>query len=1741
MTGCSIAAKRMGNDLITGKKKIADISSEMKSATASTEALGVAMNIFANVGFMLAIAAITKVVSELAQAQENATQAAKEATETYNDEISSINDYKTKLSELHEELNSGNLSYEETKTKRTELMSIQDELIEKFGTEKGAIESVTEAINGQVDALDSLNEKSYRDWISKADNQTFWNKLLPWGKSGLDQAVDYMETSQTVSFNDMQNANLSEELQAIQKEIDETIRKKYNLDKSLATFNVTGTPDEIKSQLENIRQDYLDLSKNAFLENGISSEVWEEYRKEAIDSINEVINKFDEGLEKHQETYQTYIEGMIKYDSEYSDEYATILQKRAALESAENSGNADNIQKARQEFMDAINNGIQTSVSDENIKKYFESLYPELQAEFDSWNFEVAINANTDGLANKAKEIGENFTAVDLLNMVNTDGVQDGEDAFNSLIDKAIEYGVCTDNSAEEVQKLIDLLVKLGIVQGEVQGSALNNETDIPSIIDSWNSLIDTDVEELKNTRKDLLALAEAGQLTEETFHDTAGADTFLDGISESLPEVIEWINQLVSSSTQLQSMSAQISKMSDMLADKKNGTVASASDLAGFDATVQGLESWEEFERVMGSSKSSMEECQAAANALATEWVNNGNFLANLTEENKDYYIQQLKMMGVENAEIVVLKNLEKVEAQDFLAKKNLNVAAQDAYEGLIKEGEGAGIAKVALIDLIAQEQIFSNSSLSVSGKISELSALASAYLGTAAAAKFAASTSVSGMGSDSRYYTDSYVQDQWKNALPDYKVDFDIAPTGSSNYKPSGGSGGSGGKDTKQTIDWIDRKLSVLRSNIDTTKTKFENLFNINSPKNLSKKIKSVTKELKDARKETSNWKSKLDKINISDSLKKQIQSGKKINLSKYSKSEQKAIKSYQTNWSGYKSSLSNENKLTSQLESLNSQRGKKQNLDTQIKQMRELQKADTKAINAYQKKANSIKLSKALKDKVKSGDYKIENYSSDTQALIQEYQGYIDKIRELETEKETLKGDIKDAKIEQYQLDADNASDKIAKSQAYAELDSGNYKEQNKHLEAQKKYIKEQYKALIQIAKLKGDTLEVDRLRAEKQKELNDLTMQEFDNIANTYDNKIGLNNNKIQAFQDQISLLEARGQQVGSALYTKQMSLNNVNEEKLIAERAKLIQKLAEIPKGTDNWYAAQDKLFSVESELVNIQIENANLQKSINQLKFDRFDDLLDKLNDVVDETNFLKDMLSDNLFDDNGMITDDGITAMGLTAQNYDVYLAEVEKYKQMLSDVKDMYDAGKISLEEYEGYQRTYSQGQRDAIKSANDAKKAVIDYVKQGLDAQNDALSEAIDKQKELLQSEKDLKDFQDRLADSNKSIADIQKQINALESDNSEENRKKLQQLKSDLANAQKDQEDLLYDRSISDQEDALDQMLKNSQEQAENYLKDSEKVFVDALDYINAHTYQVSQNLEKISKDTGYDISSNITNAWKDGGKAVDSYANILQGNIPNITAQIGLITSAWEAAEKAAQAAVEATKNTYLEHTSVGKDSNSDDNAIKLAKVKSFISANVQKATHDKGYYASLNQYIYDKTGGKVLSKTNEAKLADMLGVKISARELTGEQGKTDLAKILKALKNIGYSTGGLISIDDAIRYSGEDGIALVKNGEYILSQKQTDGFLKLAEHAPQLAESLKNMTLSQLSYPQIDRNIPIANRTPTVVNNTFDNRVTVEGVATDKIVKDFENVATKQAERVVSKINNITYAKGVRR
>ena len=402
--------------------------------------------------------------------------------------------------------------------------------------------------------------------------------------------------------------------------------------------------------------------------------------------------------------------------------------------------------------------------------------------------------------------------------------------------------------------------------------------------------------------------------------------------------------------------------------------------------------------------------------------------------------------------------------------------------------------------------------------------------------------------------------------------------------------------------------------------------------------------------------------------------------------------------------------------------------------------------------------------------------------------------------------------------------------------------------------------------------------------------------------------------------------------------------------------------------------------------------------------------------------------------------------------------------------------------------------------------------------------------------------------------------------LELDSSESARKTKRQLQSELDDLLKEQENTLYDQSIEDQENSLDQMLKNSEEQAENYLKNSEVVFVDALNYVNANSATVASNIEKIAKETGYDVSSYITDAWESAGNAVTNYANGFATSASGIQIQIGLITQKWNeaclAAEAYAESAAKATAQQYTEHTGVGADNNGSSSSqsnqpntgagtssvlgaaspvtgniiggvltgmqmANKAVIASFIAGN-KKDPVPGAKYASLNQYLLDNYGG-VLSKSDEAKLAALLGVKIADKALTGEQGKADLDKILQALKSAGFSSGGVINARNLRSLTGEDGFALVSHGESILTKVQTDALKNLAPIAPRLVDVTGNLI----------KNLPQNTGVQTVVPNIEIN-TTIEGVATNEVAKEFENIAKRQVEEGFRRANNAAYAKGVR-
>ena len=1898
------------------KDSIGNLSIGAKAGQVALKGLALAGNMVVGILAGFVISKAIEGLDNLVHAADNAKESAEGFASSFssmNDEFSSNDSKLSDLQKQYDELSKGvnslgeNVSlttdqYDEYKQVVSEISDMMPSLLARYDDEGNKIGFVQGKLSNLNAEYDKYKKNKAMDLVNGENDK---------GDSIKDVFDNYQyQTAHTdtngnvVGKRKMFGDSNYEKIVALQSEIDS------GYDGIFGQNKLTNEDIEKKTALIQKYQSEIDASVSAI--------------QDALSAIAQSGDEYYKLSDQEQQFFDKYINSLSQ---DFIDEN-NLTNETNARTFINNLIN--DIECGKPEIMKAYNdlfsfNIDDTDLSPEEVQKKVNELIQQL-----------------------AKALGENnwqdlkirlgFEFVD-------DNVKDYEDTINRFNDpdkiKAFfnEEGI---NTASEVKEFYDVYsatdkAKQGIYDADVAMQEWKNHitenttsatASLTSFEEAWMNLKGADDSDLKGAADDLLDLANAGQLTENSIEELTGGQKLMSDTGLSAEELAQKINGLVNASTQLSSMSAQISKMSDMLADKKNGTVASASDLAGFDVSVRGLVSWDKFEEVMGSSESSMDQCQKAANTLATEWVNDGNFLANLTDENKQYYITQLEDMGVKNAEQIVTEALTKKEEELRFEKLLSADASTDLQNATVADilklqnlGDITEQEKAKLAAFTLEKQYCNKNTIVTDADCQNIYTLAKmAGAGTEALNKLAAlKQRISDnpiMSNEMRNNINSAIQGIVNGVTTSAGAKLDIPQvkvnsSGSSSYKsPSSKKSKSKSKtksDAAEVFDFIEIKLNNLTDKASKAKDKIDDLLTFGQKKNQTKKaIEATTKAI------TAQEKAYKKYMAYANKAAKTQNSKKTTSSSSSSSSGGNAVYDTATDYLGLKyvwggSSLTKGadcSGFTQQIYkkfgvSLPHKASYQAKMGTKITSKSDLQAGDLvffgsknnithvgiyggdgKFIESPHTGA-SVRVSKlsSRKDFVSGSRFsgisgstktsgknvkKVKGVSSKTlehyKRLIREgtlgsdgiasiknenlknalkdYQIYYEKAKACKEQVASLTDQLKDLYETLANNPVDNASDKIEKlgtkmdilnakvgnltfnptkkistsdiddlyKQIIKNYDSQlsasktaytgatkSYKSNKSSLTKSLKKTKAKNIGLTQkefnsiksnlksnksisynlINKIENDSLRekciahneyllakntaTDNYNQAKEDHTSNVRQtrkDRFDDVQERYDNKAGLIEQRKNAVSNSLSIAEAKGQLIGKAYYTRQADAVKSDMKLKQEEAGKLAKKLSTIKFGSNEWYEAQEALNGVYEAIQQDEQELAEFQKSINQLKFDRFDELLNKLGDITDETDFLIDMLdSDNLFDsDTGMITQDGITAMGLTAQNYDTYLAEAQKYKDAIADLNEMYKNGEISLTDYNSQLRTYQQGQCDSIKSANEAKKSLVAYVKQGLDAQNDALSDAIDKKKKLLETEKDLHDFQSKIADQNKNIAKIEKQIAALESDDSEENRKKLQQLKSNLQDAQKDREDTLYDRSISDQEDSLDKMLENSKKQAEDYLKDTNKVFSDALTYVNANSSQVASNIDKISKDLGISISTYIVNAWKDGGNSVGSYADTLSSNVPNITAQLSLIASSWQsicdAADRAAEASAKYAETKVTDTQGIGSpnDSGTSGNGSgssgsndadkqqelyelrkKASDITEWISKHSVSATHKKSYYGALNQYLYDKQHGQVLSKADEVALAKKLGVSVKS-DLSGKNDREKITSALKKLiKDASFSTGGVIK--DLVKLSGEDGISFLQRGEAVLSKEQTQALLNFKPVIPQINSIIGNL-----------KNIPekVSSQSPTY---QIDNRTIVEGVATDQIVKQMEGVAQKQAENVVRKINQATYAKGVRK
>ncbi|SFU36113.1 hypothetical protein SAMN02910342_00239 [Butyrivibrio sp. INlla21] len=256
------------------------------------------------------------------------------------------------------------------------------------------------------------------------------------------------------------------------------------------------------------------------------------------------------------------------------------------------------------------------------------------------------------------------------------------------------------------------------------------------------------------------------------------------------------------------------------------------AEDLEGLRSAFEDLDEdlnidWEsktedvdKFLSVIGNSSSTATEVQSAFNGLATSYFNAAKASGDFSEENAKVLEQMLREMGVVNANEVVMEELNaqmEVQANTAaaLAAASSDMAGEteNASAKFVQEAQMSNLAKVYLADLVATETVFNNTGLNVDDKVAALSQLASAYFGTAAAAKLVEMT-------NNRGYEHSYSvspEEAWRQIVGEFtkiempKIDFS---GGGKNTKAAGGAG----KEAADTyIEAFEKELKALEEQRD------------------------------------------------------------------------------------------------------------------------------------------------------------------------------------------------------------------------------------------------------------------------------------------------------------------------------------------------------------------------------------------------------------------------------------------------------------------------------------------------------------------------------------------------------------------------------------------------------------------------------------------------------------------------------------------------------------------------------------------------------------------------------------------------------------------------------------------------------------------------------------------------------------------------------------------------------------
>lgn len=582
--------------------------------------------------------------------------------------------------------------------------------------------------------------------------------------------------------------------------------------------------------------------------------------------------------------------------------------------------------------------------------------------------------------------------------------------------------------------------------------------------------------------------------------------------------------------------------------------------------------------------------------------------------------------------------------------------------------------------------------------------------------------------------------------------------------------------------------------------------------------------------------------------------------------------------------------------------------------------------------------------------------------------------------------------------------------------------------------------------------------------------ELYKNKFDDVADDYENKLSLLEHLTNSYNNGIDDLEERGYLASTKYYEALRSVEQQNIDVRKQELADLTRQMSEamnsgsIQEGSEAWYEFQQKINEVKEAIQESETAMVEFSNTIREIKWERFDYLQEQISNITEEADFLIDLMEhSDLYTDNGQLTDTGMATMGLHGQNYNVYMAQADKYaEELLKLNKEIAnDPNNTKLLER---REELLEAQRDAILAAEDEKDAIIDMVREGIELELSALQDLIDRYTETLDNAKNLYDYQKKIKEQTSEIASLQKQLSAYAGDNSEETRATVQKLQVDLSDAMENLEETQYDHYISEQKALLDNLYDEYEMILNERLDNVDALLSDMIDTINANSSSICDTLLTEADDVGYTITENEKAIWSNEGAAfsiITKYGEsflmqmtTVNDVISKIAIKIGAMVN--ESDQKASSTVSSATSTTKTD-TSVKPKTSTSNNQPQQNTSKSKFNEDVKRgiATAIWAYGGSKTGWGNDPDRKKRLTAKFGAANAAAVQSYINAHANNGDLYRYWVSTGRSKLTQYYYSAFKKGGLADYTGMAWLDGTP--KQPEMVLNPQDTENFIALKD------------------------------------------------------------------------------------